>query len=54
MGKKNKQVLAYFSLANDRVSLSDFDNKTEFNRFRKHRFVNEKRLKVILQVKYAV
>ena len=45
MGKKNKQVLAYFSLANDRVSLSDFDNKTEFNRFRKHRFVNEKRLK---------
>ena len=38
-------VLAYFSLANDRVSLSDFENKTEFNRFRKHRFVNEKRLR---------
>lgn len=27
------------------ISLSDFENKTEFNRFRKHRFVNEKRLK---------
>lgn len=38
-------TLAYFSLANDRVSLSDFENKTEFNRFRKHRFINEKRLK---------
>lgn len=42
---------AYFSLANDRVSLSDFDNKTEFNRFRKHRFVNEKRLKSYPAVK---
>ncbi|WP_455623684.1 GNAT family N-acetyltransferase [Parabacteroides sp.] len=41
----DRQVLAYFSLANDRVSLSDFGSKTEFNRFRKHRFVNEKRLK---------
>lgn len=39
------KMLAYFSLANDKVSLSEFDNKTEFNRFRKHRFVNEKRLK---------
>lgn len=39
------ETLAYFSLANDRVSLSDFENKTEFNRFRKKRFVNEKRIK---------
>ena len=31
------KVLAYFSLANDKVSLSDFESKTEFNRFRKHR-----------------
>ena len=38
-------VTYYFSLANDKVSLSDFESKTEFNRFRKHRFVNEKRLK---------
>lgn len=39
------QILAYCSLANDRISITDFENKTEFNRFRKHRFVNEKRLK---------
>lgn len=44
-------VSAYFSLANDRVSLTDFTNKTEFNRFRKHRFVNEKRLKSYPAVK---
>lgn len=36
-------------IANDRISLSDFENKTEFNRFRKRQFVNEKRLKVILR-----
>ena len=44
-GKNTKRVAAFFSLANDRVSLSDFENKTEFNRFRKNRFPNEKRLK---------
>ena len=43
--KSTKRVAAFFSLANDKVSLSDFENKTEFNRFRKVRFVNEKRLK---------
>lgn len=44
-------VLAYFSLANDRISLTDFENKTKFNRFRKRRFVNEKRLKSYPAVK---
>lgn len=39
------ETLAYFSLANDRVSLSDFESRTEFNKFRKKRFVNEKRIK---------
>lgn len=43
--KETKQVAAFFSLANDKVSLSDFENETEFNRFRKKRFVNEKRLR---------
>ena len=43
--EETEQIVGYFSLANDRVSLSDFENKTEFNRFRKHRFINEKRLK---------
>ncbi len=37
-------VVAYFSLANDNVSVTSFSNKTEFNRFRRKKFVNEKRL----------
>lgn len=43
--KNSDEVVGFFSLANDRVSVSDFENKTEFNRFRKKRFINEKRLK---------
>ena len=46
-----KQVVGFFSLANDRVSVSDFENKTEFNRFRKKRFINEKRIKSYPAVK---
>ena len=49
--RETKQVVGFFSLANDRVSISDFDNKTEFNRFRKKRFVNEKRIKSYPAVK---
>ena len=44
-------VVAFFSLSNDTISISNFSTKTEFNRFRKHRFVNEKRLKVYPAVK---
>lgn len=51
IAKIEDRVIAYFSLANDRVSISDFENKTEFNRFRKHRFVNDKRLKSYPAVK---
>ena len=43
--KETLEVLAYFSLSNDKISISDFESKTEFNRFRKHKFVNEKRLR---------
>lgn len=43
--KKTKEVLAYFSLSNDKISISDFDSSTEFNRFRKQKFVNKKRLR---------
>lgn len=42
---EDKEVCAYFSLANDRISVSDFEDKTKFNRFRRKRFVNEKRIK---------
>ncbi|HBC21540.1 MAG TPA: GNAT family N-acetyltransferase [Porphyromonadaceae bacterium] len=49
--KATGEIAAYFSLANDKVSISDFESKTEFNRFRKHKFVNEKRLKSYPAVK---
>ena len=35
----------YFSLAHDRISMSDFESKTDFNKFRKKRFPNSKRMK---------
>lgn len=43
--KDSTEVAGFFSLANDRISISDFESKSEFNRFRKKRFINEKRLK---------
>ena len=39
------QTIAYFSLANDRIAIDDFDSKTHFNRFRRKHFVNSKRIK---------
>jgi GNAT superfamily N-acetyltransferase len=45
------QIVAYFSLANDKISLADFPDKTIFNRFRRKRFVNQKRLKSYPAVK---
>lgn len=41
---EDKAVVGYFSLANDRIAIKDFPSNNEFNRFRRHRFVNEKRL----------
>lgn len=44
--------LAYCCLANDKVAITDFKDKTEFNRFRKKQgFPNEKRLKSYPAVK---
>lgn len=43
--KNTNKVVAYFSVANDRISINDFPTNTDFNRFRKHKFVNQKRLK---------
>ena len=48
---ETKEIVGYFSLANDKISLTDFLNKTEFNRFRKQRFVNKKRIKSYPAVK---
>ena len=43
------EVVAYFSLANDKVSVAEFNNRMEFNRFRKKRFVMRNASKGILQ-----
>ena len=47
----NDVVVGYFSLANDSVSVKDFSIKSDFNRFRKSRFVNAKRIKSYPAVK---
>ena len=49
--QKDNDTIAYFSLANDRVSVDNFDERTQFNRFRKKLFVNSKRLKGYPSVK---
>ena len=43
--RQTGKVAAYFSLANDRISIDDFPSNTDFNRFRKHRFVQQKRMR---------
>jgi GNAT superfamily N-acetyltransferase len=43
--------LAYFTLLNDKVGLDSFDDQTSFNRFRKKRFANSKRLKAYPAIK---
>ncbi len=46
------KVVGFCSLANDRVSLSDFESSTEFNRFRRQQgFPQAKRLKSYPAVK---
>lgn len=49
--KNKNNVVAYFSLATDKLSLNDFASNSEFNRFRKRRFVHEKRLRSYPAVK---
>lgn len=49
--KKQNVVVAYFSLAADKLSVNDFASNSEFNRFRKRRFVHEKRLRSYPAVK---
>ena len=48
---QNGTPMAYFSLANDKVSLTDFKSNSEFNRFRKRKFVHSKRLRSYPAVK---
>lgn len=46
------EIIGFFSMANDKVALGDFADKTEFNRFRKKQgFPQSKRLKSYPAVK---
>ena len=47
---KHEHIAAFFSLSNDRISISDFDTRTKYNRFSR-RFDNHKRLKSYPAVK---
>ena len=49
--KMSGKIIGYFSLANDRISIDNFDSNNTFNRFRRHLFKNEKRLKSYPAVK---
>lgn len=49
--KASEKIIGYFSLANDKISIDDFVNNTEFNRFRRKRFTNEKRIRSYPSVK---
>lgn len=42
---ESANIVALFTLFNDRVCITDFDNTTDFNKFRSRRFVQAKRLK---------
>ena len=39
------KTAAYFTLANDRIGIEDFDSNNQFNRFRRHSYSNSKRIK---------
>ena len=43
--------VAFFSLSNDKISVHDFVDKTNFNRFRSRKFVNKKRIRSYPAVK---
>ena len=41
----DNRTSAYFSLANDRIGIEDFESNAAFNRFRRKRFINAKRIR---------
>lgn len=48
--RENNDVLAFFSLSNDKIAVNDFESKNKYNRFSR-RFSNRKRLKSYPAVK---
>ena len=51
--KTTGEVIGYFSLAHDRISLTDFPSNSSYNRFRKKFFAQGKMFKVTLPSKSA-
>ncbi len=51
--KKNKadEIFAYFTLANDKISVTDFPSNSQFNKFKKANFNREKYLRSYPSVK---
>ena len=43
--EESGNTTAYFSMANDRIGIEDFDSNNQFNRFRRHSYENSKRIK---------
>ena len=48
---KNDKILAYFTLANDKIAVTDFESNTQFNKFKKKNFNKEKYLRSYPSVK---
>lgn len=45
------QIAAYFTLSNDKISVSEFESNSQFNKFRKQNFNDRKRLRSYPSVK---
>jgi GNAT superfamily N-acetyltransferase len=43
--EESGNTAAYFSMANDRIGIEDFDSNNQFNRFRRRSYENSKRIK---------
>lgn len=43
--EESGSTAAYFSMANDRIGIEDFDSNNQFNRFRRRSYENSKRIK---------
>ena len=50
IGRKDR-ILAYFTLANDKIAVTDFESNSQFNKFKKKNFNKEKYLRSYPSVK---
>ena len=49
--EEENKIIAYFTLSNDKISVSEFQSNSQFNKFRKHNFNDRKRLRSYPSVK---